>query len=82
MASSGYFPSLLPNMINVGEETGQLDTMLLKIADAYDEEVDTAVAGLTSIIEPLMIVTMGGVVGFIVISLFYPLIIVITNQPL
>ena len=69
-------------MINVGEETGQLDTMLLKIADAYDEEVDTAVAGLTSIIEPLMIVTMGGVVGFIVISLFYPLIIVITNQPL
>jgi type IV pilus assembly protein PilC len=61
-------------MIDVGEETGDLDKMLLKIADQYDEDVDVAVAGMTHLIEPLMIVFLGGAVGFIVISLFLPLI--------
>jgi type IV pilus assembly protein PilC len=62
------------NMIDVGEETGELDTMLYKIADNYDEEVDVAVDGLVSLLEPLMIVFLGLTIGFIVISLFMPLI--------
>jgi len=62
------------NMIDVGEETGDLDKMLLKIADQYDEDVDVAVAGMTSLIEPIMIIFLGGAVGFIVIALFLPLI--------
>jgi type IV pilus assembly protein PilC len=61
-------------MIEVGEETGDLDTMLYKIADFYDEEVDTAVKSLISLIEPLMIVVLGFIIGAIVISLFLPLI--------
>jgi len=65
---------MVVNMIDVGEETGDLDKMLMKIADQYDEEVDTAVAGLTSLMEPIMIVILGCVVGAIVISLFLPLI--------
>jgi len=68
------FPPLVVNMVGVGEETGALDTMLIKVADAYEEEVDTAVAGLASILEPLLLIGMGVVVGFIVISLFLPLI--------
>jgi type IV pilus assembly protein PilC len=60
-------------MIGVGEETGSLDTMLLKIADFYDEEVDTAVKGLTSMIEPLVMIFMGIVIGFIVIAMFMPM---------
>ncbi len=71
---SGIFPPLVTNMIDVGEETGALDSMLMKVADTYDDEIDTAVAGLTSLLEPLLIVGMGGVVAFIVISLFIPLI--------
>jgi type IV pilus assembly protein PilC len=62
------------NMIDVGEETGDLDKMLLKIADNYDEEVDNAVAGLVSLLEPLMVVLLGGIVGFIVVALFLPLV--------
>ena len=62
------------NMISVGEETGDLDKMLLKIADTYDDDVDTAVDGMTSMIEPIMIVFLGTSVGFIVIALFMPLI--------
>lgn len=65
---------LVVNMIDVGEETGDLDKMLLKIADNYDEEVDVAVAGLVSLLEPIMVVVLGGIVGFIVIALFLPLI--------
>jgi type IV pilus assembly protein PilC len=61
-------------MIDVGEETGDLDKMLLKIADQYDEDVDVAVSGMTHLIEPLMIIILGFCVGFIVISLFLPLI--------
>jgi type IV pilus assembly protein PilC len=66
-------------MIDVGEETGQLPDMLLKIADVYDDEVDSAVAGLTSMLEPVMIVFLAVVVGTIVIALFMPLISIITG---
>ena len=65
---------IVTNMIDVGEETGDLDKMLTKIADTYDEEVDNAVAGLVSLLEPIMVVVLGGIVGFIVISLFLPLV--------
>lgn len=65
---------IVTNMIDVGEETGELDKMLSKIADNYDEEVDVAVAGLVSLLEPVMVVVLGGIVGFIVISLFLPLV--------
>jgi type IV pilus assembly protein PilC len=60
-------------MIKVGEETGELDRMLMKIADTYDEEVDTAIAGMMALMEPVLVVGMGFVVGFIVIALFMPL---------
>ena len=66
--------SLVVNMIDVGEETGDLDKMLTKIADNYDEEVDVAVASLVSLLEPIMVVLLGGIVGFIVVSLFLPLV--------
>ncbi len=68
------FPPMLTNMVAVGEETGALDTMLDKVADSYEEEVDRAVEALSSMIEPILIVGMGGVVGFIVVALFMPLI--------
>jgi type IV pilus assembly protein PilC len=71
---SGVFDDIVVNMIKVGEETGELDKMLIKIADNYDEEVDAAVAAMMSLLEPLLIVFMGGAVGFIVIALFMPLI--------
>lgn len=65
---------LVVNMVDVGEETGELDTMLYKVADTYDEEVKTLTDGLMALLEPLMIVFLGGAVGFIVISLFMPLV--------
>ena len=74
LQASGIFPPMVINMVDVGEETGALDKMLLKVAEAYDQEVDAAVAALTSVMEPIMIVGMGVVVGFIVIALFLPLI--------
>jgi type IV pilus assembly protein PilC len=67
------FPSMVVQMINVGETTGALDTMLAKIADFYEEEVDTAVAGLLTLMEPLMIAVLGGVVGGIVIAMYMPI---------
>ncbi len=73
-ASSGAFPGMVISMIDVGEETGTIDTMLNRIADTYDEEVDMAVEGMVSVIEPLMIIFMGAAVGIIVIALFLPLI--------
>ena len=66
--------AMVVNMIDVGEETGDLDTMLMKIADNYDEEVDAAVQGLISLLEPLLVVMLGGIVGTIVLSLFLPLV--------
>src|SRR4029079_4740829 len=67
------FPSMVAQMIAVGEETGNLDTMLTKIADFYEDEVAAAIKALTSILEPLMIIIVGAMVGFIVISMYMPL---------
>ena len=72
--NSKIVDELVVNMIDVGEETGELDTMLYKVADVFDEEVSTLTDGLMKLIEPLLIVFLGGAVGFIVISLFMPLI--------
>jgi type IV pilus assembly protein PilC len=77
LEKSGLFPPMVVSMIDVGEETGQLPEMLLKIADVYDDEVDNTVAGLTSLLEPIMIVFLAVVVGTIVIALFLPLIDII-----
>ncbi|GMU24951.1 MAG: fimbrial assembly protein PilC [Phycisphaerae bacterium] len=71
--------SIVVNMIDVGEETGDLDKMLIKIADNYDEEVETLVDGLVSLLEPIMVVVLGGIVGFIVIALFLPLVHLINS---
>ena len=78
LSESPVFPSMLVQMVSVGEETGALDAMLNKIADFYDEEVSTAVDGLTSLIEPLMMATLGLIVGGIVIALYMPMFNVIT----
>jgi len=74
LGQSKVCDDIVVNMIDVGEETGNLDSMLMKIADNYDSEVDTAVEGLTSLMEPILVIGLGAVVGFIVISLFLPLI--------
>jgi type IV pilus assembly protein PilC len=66
--------SIVTNMIDVGEETGDLDKMLMKIADNYDEEVDVLIGSLVSLLEPIMVVTLGGIVGTIVVALFLPLV--------
>lgn len=66
--------AIVVNMIDVGEETGDLDTMLMKIADNYDEEVDVAVQALLSLLEPMLVVLLGGIVGTIVLALFLPLV--------
>jgi len=78
LARCGIFDDIVVNMVKVGEETGELDQMLIKIADTYDEEVDAAVAAMMALLEPALIIVMGGVVGFIVIALFMPLISMIT----
>jgi len=67
------FPAMVTQMIGVGEATGALDTMLAKIADFYEEEVDTAVAGLLTLLEPVMIAVLGGIVGGIVIAMYLPI---------
>ncbi|MDX6658134.1 MAG: type pilus assembly protein PilC [Solirubrobacteraceae bacterium] len=73
LKDSPAFPTMVSHMISVGEETGSLDTMLAKIADFYEDQVDAAVKALTSILEPVMIILVGGIVGFIVISMYMPL---------
>ena len=70
---SPLFPAIVPQMLSVGEETGQTDTVLVKVADFYEEEVDVAIEGLSSIIEPVMIVFMGGMVGLIAASVMMPI---------
>jgi type IV pilus assembly protein PilC len=72
------FPPMVVQMISVGEETGALDAMLSKVADFYDDEVDTAVEGLTSVIEPIMIVIMGAVVGGMVVAMYLPIFKLVT----
>lgn len=69
----GAFPVMVPHMIGVGEETGALDAMLEKVAEFYEDEVETAVKALTSIMEPAMIILVGGIVGVIVVSMYLPL---------
>ena len=80
LQGSGVFPSMVISMVDVGEETGQLPEMLLKIADVYDDEVDNAVTALTSVLEPVMIVFLAVVVGSIVFALFLPLIKIIQSM--
>jgi type IV pilus assembly protein PilC len=70
---SDVFPPMVVQMINVGEQTGGLDDMLSKIADFYDEEVDSSVSALTSIIEPVMIVFLGAIVGGMVVAMYLPI---------
>jgi type IV pilus assembly protein PilC len=74
LRESRLVDDMVTNMVEVGEETGDLDTMLYKIADFYDEEVDTAVKSLISLLEPLMIIVLGGIIGTIVVALFLPMI--------
>lgn len=80
LQASGVFPNMVISMVDVGEETGQLPEMLLKVADVYDDEVDNAVTALTSILEPIMIVILALVVGSVVFALFLPLIKMISTM--
>jgi type IV pilus assembly protein PilC len=80
LEASGVFPPMVVSMVDVGEQTGAMPEMLLKIADNYDEEVDNAVAGMTSLLEPIMIVFLAVVVGSIVIAMFLPLIKMISSM--
>ena len=80
MSSSKLFPPMVISMVDVGEETGQLPDMLLKIADVYDDEVDNAVGAMTSMLEPIMIVFLAVVVGGIVFAMFLPLLQVIEKM--
>jgi len=73
LEETGVFPPMVVQMISVGEATGALDSMLSKIADFYDDEVDTAVDALTSLMEPMMMVVLGGAVGFVVIAMYLPI---------
>jgi type IV pilus assembly protein PilC len=73
IGKTGVFPPMVVQMISVGEATGALDTMLAKIADFYDEEVDAAVAALTSLLEPTLMVFLGTIIGFIVIAMYLPI---------
>ena len=79
LAAAKVCDAIVVNMIDVGEETGDLDKMLVRIADNYDEEVDVLVGSLVSLLEPIMVVFLGGIVGFIVISLFLPMVKLITS---
>jgi type IV pilus assembly protein PilC len=73
LARENVFPPMVIQMIDVGESAGALDAMLSKIADFYDEEVDTAVDGLTALLEPILMVFLGIVVGFIVVAMYLPI---------
>jgi type IV pilus assembly protein PilC len=73
LANAPIFPTMVTHMVGVGEETGALDTMLDKIADFYEDRVDASVKALTSILEPIMIIVIGAIVGFIVVSMYMPL---------
>jgi type IV pilus assembly protein PilC len=78
LAKAKVFPPMVTHMIAVGESTGALDAMLSKIADFYDDEVDNAVANLTAMMEPLLMVFLGGAIGFIVIAMYLPIFKLIT----
>lgn len=73
LAKAGIFPGMVVQMISVGEATGAMDQMLSKIADFYDEEVDAAVDALTSALEPMLMVFLGGIIGFVVVAMYLPI---------
>ena len=73
LAEANVFPDMVVQMIGVGEQTGALDQMLNKIADFYDEEVDVAVDALTSMMEPIMLVGLGGMVGYFMVAMYLPM---------
>src|SRR5436190_1420313 len=79
LAQAPIFPTMVTHMVGVGEETGALDEMLDKIADFYEDQVEASVKALTSILEPVMIILIGGIVGFIVVSMYMPLFTVYNN---
>jgi type IV pilus assembly protein PilC len=79
LKGSSVFPALVAGMVDVGEQTGALPEMLMKIADNYDDEVDNAASAMTSLLEPILIVILAVVVGSIVIAMFLPLIWIVTN---
>jgi type IV pilus assembly protein PilC len=79
LRQSGVFPTMVAHMVGVGEETGNLDGMLNKVADFYEDEVAAAIKALTSILEPVMIVMVGGIVGFIIVSMYMPMFKVYEN---
>jgi type IV pilus assembly protein PilC len=73
LIENDVFPAMVSQMVKIGEETGELEKMLGKIADFYEDEVDTAIASLTAIIEPLMMIGVGAMVGVIIISMYLPM---------
>lgn len=73
LSKSKHFPAIVPQMLAIGEETGQIDTILIKVADFYEEEVDAVIDGISSLIEPLMIIVLGGMVGIIAASVMGPI---------
>ena len=79
LKESGVFPTMVAHMVGVGEETGDLDGMLGKVADFYEDEVAAAIKALTSILEPVMIMVVGGIVGFIIVSMYLPMFQVYNN---
>ena len=79
MTTSNIFPPMVLSMVDVGEETGRLPDMLMRVADVYDEEVDNSVTALTAMLEPLMIVGLAVVVGSIVLAMFMPMMEIIKN---
>ena len=80
LEASGVFPGMVVSMVDVGEETGALPEMLLRVADNYDDEVDVAVEGMTSIIEPIMLIALALIIGTIVIAMFVPLISIVSEM--
>jgi type IV pilus assembly protein PilC len=78
MQANVVFPPMLAHMVSVGEETGELDHMLGKVADFYEDEVDSSVSTLTSVIEPVMMIGVGVVVGIIIISMYLPMFKLVT----
>lgn len=79
LSKSVYFPPIVSQMLAIGEETGQIDTILIKVADFYEEEVDAVIDGISSLIEPIMIIVLGGIVGMIAASVMGPIASLSTN---
>lgn len=80
LTQANIFPPMVLSMVSVGEETGRMSEMLIKIAESYEDDVDSAVSAVTSLIEPALIITLAGIVGFIVIAMFLPLVSLISSM--